>query len=82
MLGFPPPDTLQHELWELMNDLEADEALCFVEMHWSFGCVSALLWFPTVRAAAAALENAHAGGTLPMLGGCPVWMMHLGMLRD
>ena len=75
--GFPV-GTLHHEVWEMMADLEADEALVFVEMEADY----ALLWFPTERAAATALLEAHNGGRQPigrqpMLNGQTVWLRPL-----
>ena len=70
--------TAQHELWELMEDYDADEALCFVEMTAAYGGLTALLWFPSWRAASEAVEAAHSRGSLPLLRGQQVWMLIVG----
>ena len=72
--GFPS-GTEWRDLWDLMAELEADDALVWVEMvnenHW---CPSALLWFPSERAAATALVDAYNGGAQPQIDGCRVWL--------
>ena len=77
--GFPD-HTLQHEIWELLEGLQAEEALCFVEMTTAYGGLSALLWYPSPTAAAMSIEDAHSSG-MPTLHGSNFYMLLLGTGR-